>query len=30
MMPPRGGNPDLTDEQIQRAVQYMISLVPAS
>lgn len=30
MMPPRGGNPALTDEQIQRAVQYMISLVPAS
>lgn len=28
MMPARGGNPDLSDEQITHAVQYMISLVP--
>ena len=23
-MPPRGGNPDLSDEQIREAVQYMV------
>lgn len=23
-MPPRGGNPDLSDEQIREAVQYML------
>lgn len=28
MMPPRGGNAALSDEQIRHAVQYMMSLVP--
>lgn len=27
MMPPKGGNPDLTDEEIALAVNYMVSLV---
>ena len=27
MMPPKGGNPDLTDEQIRLAVTYMVSQV---
>ena len=27
MMPPRGGNPDLTDADIRNAVKYMMSLV---
>ncbi len=27
MMPPRGGNPELSDEEIRNAVRYMISLV---
>ena len=27
MMPPRGGNPDLSDSDIRHAVQYMMSLV---
>lgn len=27
MMPPRGGNPDLSDEDIRNAVKYMMSLV---
>lgn len=27
MMPPKGGNPDLTDEEIALAVKYMVSLV---
>ena len=27
MMPPRGGNPALSDEEIRHAVQYMMSLV---
>ena len=27
MMPPKGGNPDLTDEEIRLAVTYMVSLV---
>ena len=27
MMPPRGGNPDLSDQDIRHAVQYMMSLV---
>ncbi len=27
MMPPKGGNPDLTDEDIRYAVRYMTSLV---
>lgn len=27
MMPPRGGNPDLSDEDIRNAVRYMTSLV---
>lgn len=27
MMPPRGGNPDLTDADIRNAVRYMMSLV---
>ncbi len=30
MMPPRGGNPDLNDEQIRLAVKYMVSRVPNS
>ena len=27
-MPPRGGNPDLSDEQIRAAVQYMLDQLP--
>lgn len=27
MMPPKGGNPDLTDEEVRLAVTYMISQV---
>jgi cytochrome c5 len=27
MMPPKGGNPDLTDEEVRLAVRYMMSLV---
>lgn len=27
-MPPRGGNPDLSDEQIRMAVQYMLDQLP--
>ncbi|MAR92312.1 MAG: c-type cytochrome [Pseudomonadota bacterium] len=27
MMPPRGGNPDLSDTQVRNAVRYMMSLV---
>lgn len=29
MMPPRGGNPDLTDEEIRLAVRYMMHLATA-
>ena len=29
-MPPRGGNPDLTDDQIKSTVQYMLSKSGAS
>ena len=27
MMPPKGGNPDLTDTEVRNAVRYMMSLV---
>ncbi|MGB0733344.1 MAG: c-type cytochrome [Pontibacterium sp.] len=28
MMPPRGGNPDLTDEDIAAAISYMLAQLP--